>query len=124
MSITTRNYPGNYTIRANGKDSASHETYEVDRVEVDPEFASICPRPRWDVRRHDQDVANDSVETLREAKLAVERWHRSQSAALEEHARLHRKYGQVWNQKCDELVESRNVSSPVGWVKFSNELKD
>tara|TARA_R110002020_G_scaffold49904_2_gene141709 strand:- start:627 stop:962 length:336 start_codon:yes stop_codon:yes gene_type:complete len=44
-------------------------------------------------------------------------WYPGLDEALEEHERLHRKYGQVWNQKCDDLlhalklVESRNKTS-------------
>ncbi len=71
-----RNYPGNYTVLARGAASTPSNTYEVERVEIDPEWrrmagGAVC---HWNVRAFDQEEAHDSFSTFRDAKAEIEFW--------------------------------------------------
>ena len=71
-----RNYPGNYTVLARGGVSTPSDTYEVERVEIDPEFRAQTGgnSVRWNVRAFDQEFAHDSFDTFRDAKATIEFW--------------------------------------------------
>ena len=69
-----RNYPGNYIVLARGAASTPANTYEVERIEVDPEWRQGGSGYIWNIRAFDQEEAHDTFDTLRDAKHMIEYW--------------------------------------------------